>query len=174
MPVLLTAAIPAALRLPRDQTPFAFALESVPDWMTAAAAWKSLVWSDVDPEKPPAWTSTHPLPCVLNGFVPETLVRSSRTVTETIVALSGIAEVSKARMLRYCLSLPSSPIRSVLAFLPVVPMEPPVFDVSLDSRTQPSCAATEVNVTGVSASPGVLDAWFELPPPPSALVPVTT
>src|SRR5215208_3447094 len=90
------AARPAELRLPVDQVPFVAALDRLAAWTAVAAAWKSPVWSVVEPEKPlPDWTSTQQVPWVVKGLVPETVPRSRRRVTERIVAPSGIDEVSK-------------------------------------------------------------------------------
>src|SRR5262245_65298052 len=103
------AARPAALRLPCDQSPLAAAFERLAAWAAVAAAWKSPVSSAVEPAKPPVCTSTQQVPWVVKGLVPETVPRSSRRVAETMVAPSGIDEVSKETTDLYCLSLLSSP-----------------------------------------------------------------
>src|SRR6185369_2486712 len=95
VPVLLSAARPAALRLPSDQSPSAAALERAAACAAAAVAWKSLGWSAVDAEKPPGWTSTQQMPRAVSGFMPETMPRRSRSLTARMTAPSGIAEVSK-------------------------------------------------------------------------------
>src|SRR5262245_34755482 len=168
------AARPAALRLPSDQSPLAAALERLAAWATVAAAWKSPVWSVVEPEKPPVWTSAQQVPCVVKGLVPETVPRRRRRVAERIVAPSGIDEVSKETTVLYCLSLLSSPTRRALVVVAVASIEPPTFEVSVDSNTQPSCAAAEVKVATMGAATGVADASFEFGPSPTPLVAVTT
>src|SRR6478672_6922199 len=141
------AARPAGLRLPVDQSRLLAALVRLAAWTAVAAAWKSPVCSVVDPEKPvPGWTSTQQVPWVVKGLVPETVPRRSRTVTERMVAPSGIAEVSNETTDLYCLFLLSSPTRRALVEVSVALSEPPALEVSLDSSTQPSWAATEVKV----------------------------
>src|SRR5262245_32736276 len=108
VPVLLSAARPAALRLPSDHAPFDAALLRLAACTAVAAAWKSPDCSVVEPEKPPVCTSTRAAPRVVNGFVPDTVPRRRRSVTETMVAPSGIDEVSNATTLLYCRSLLSS------------------------------------------------------------------
>src|SRR5262245_37103642 len=164
------AARPAALRLPSDQSPFAAALVRLAAWATVAVAWKSPVWSVVEPEKPPVCTSAQQVPWVVKGLVPETVPRRRRRVAERIVAPSGIAEVSKDTTVLYCLSLLSSPARRALVVVAVASIDPPTFVFSFDSSTQPSCAATEVRVTVTGAATGVADASFESGPSPAMLV----
>ena len=67
-----------------------------------------------------------------------------------------------------------SPTRRALVVLAVASIEPPALEVSLDSSTQPSWAATEVKVTTVGGATGVADASFEFGPSPTPLVAVTT
>src|SRR5436305_5710001 len=144
------AARPAALRLPSDQSRLLAALVRLAAWTGVAAAWKSPVWRAVEPEKPlPDWTSTQQVPCVVKGLVPESVPRRSRRVTERIVAPSGIAEVSKETTVLYWRFLLSSPTRKALVVVAAASIEPPTFPVSLDSSTQPSCAATERKVVVV-------------------------
>src|SRR5262245_26116793 len=145
------AASPEALRLPSDQSPLAAAFPRLAAWATVAAAWKSPVWSVVEPEKPPVCTSTQQVPCVVKGLVPETVPRRRCKVAERIVAPSGIAEVSKETTVLYCLSLLSSPARRALVLVALSSSEPPALEVSVDSSTQPSWAAAEVKVTVVTA-----------------------
>src|SRR5262245_60121953 len=140
------AARPAALRLPSDQSPLAAALERLAAWATVAAAWKSPVWSVVEPEKPPVCTSAQQVPWVVKGLVPETVPRRRRRVAERIVAPSGIDDVSKETTALYCLSLLSSPARRALVFEALASIDPPALVVSPDSSTQPSWPATEVKV----------------------------
>src|SRR5436305_10588176 len=141
------AARPAALRLPVDQSRLLTALERLAAWTAVAAAWKSPVCSAVEPEKPlPGWTSTQQVPCVVKGLVPESVPRRRRRVTERMVAPSGIAEVSKETTDLYCLFLLSSPTRRALVVVSAALSEPPAFEVSVDSSTQPSWEATEVKV----------------------------
>src|SRR6476469_3688526 len=149
------AARPAALRLPVDQSRLLAALVRLAAWTAVAAAWKSPVCSVVDPEKPvPGWMSAQQVPWVVKGLVPESVPRRSRKVTERMVAPSGIAEVSKETTALYCLFLLSSPTRRALVVAAVASIEPPTFEVSVDSSTQPSWAATERKVVVVGAAPG--------------------
>src|SRR5436305_3203911 len=141
------AARPAALRPPSDQSRLLAALVRLAAWTAVAAAWKSPVCSAVEPEKPlPDCTSTQQVPKVVKGLVPETVPRRSRRVTERMVGPSGIAEVSKETTDLYCLFLLSSPTRRALVVVSVALIEPPALEVSVDSSTQPSWAATEVKV----------------------------
>src|SRR6476620_1654305 len=112
--VLLMAARPAALRLPSDQVPLAVALVRLVAWTAVAATWKSPVWSVVEPEKPPVWTSAQQVPWVVKGLVPETVPRSSRRFAEVMVAVSGITEVSKETTDLYWRFVLSSPTRNAL------------------------------------------------------------
>src|SRR6187200_1885705 len=132
------AARPAALRFPSDQAPFVAAFERLAAWTAVAAAWKSPVWSVVEPERPPVCTSARQVPWVVNGLVPETVPRRSRSVAERIVAPSGIDEVSKETTALYCLSLLSSPTRRALVVVAAASIDPPTLVVSPDSSTQPS------------------------------------
>src|SRR5436305_8374100 len=87
------AARPAAFKLPSDQSRLLAALVRLADWTALAAAWKSPVWSVVEPEKPlPDWTSTQQVPWVVKGLVPESVPRRSRRVAERMVAPSGMAD----------------------------------------------------------------------------------
>ena len=122
----------------------------------------------------PGWTSTQQVPWVVKGLVPETVPRRRRRVTERIVAPSGIDEVSKETTDLYCLSWLSSPTRNALVVVAVPSMEPPALEVSVDSSTQPSWAATEVKVTTVGGATGVAEASFEFGLSPTPLVAVTT
>src|SRR5436305_3154706 len=156
------AARPAALRLPSDQAPFAAALERLAARATVAGAWKSLVWSAADPEKPPVRTSTQQVPWVVKGLVPETAPRCSRRVAERMVAPSGIAEVSKETTALYWRLAPSSPTSKAPAALAVALSEPPALEVSPDSSTQPSWAAMEVKVLTVGAARTICGASLPL------------
>src|SRR5574341_990527 len=153
VPVLLIAARPAAFKLPSDQSRLLVALPSLADCMAVAAVWKSLVCSVVEPEKPlPPCTSTQQAPKVKKGLAPTTVPRRNRSVTERIVAPSGIAEVSNETIVLYCFLLLLSPTRKALVVLAVASIEPPTFEFWLDSSTQPSCAATDVKVTCVGGA----------------------
>src|SRR6185436_9316418 len=174
VPVLSRAARPAAFRLPSDQLPSDAALLRLAAWTAVAVAWKSPVWSVVEPEKPPVWTSARQVPCVVKGLVPESVPRRRRRVAERIVAPSGIGEVSKETTALYCRSWLLSPTRSALVVVAVASIEPPTLVVSPDSSTQPSWAAIEVRVTTVGGTAGVADASFEFGPSPTPLVAVTT
>src|SRR5262245_20966735 len=161
--------------MPSDHDPFAAALDKLAACDAVAAALKSLVSSVVEAPNPPILTSTQQMPCVPNGFVPLSEPRRKRRVTDTIVAVSGIDDVSKATMVLYCLSLLSSPTRSALVVFALLFSDPPVFEASVASSTQPSCASIAVKtaVVGPPGWAGVADAWFEFCPIPSALVPLT-
>jgi hypothetical protein len=91
-----------------------------------------------------------------------------------MVAPSGIDEVSNETTDLYWRSLVASPTRRALVVLAVESMEPPALEVSVDSSTQPSWAATEVKVTTVGGVTGVAEASFEFGPSPTPLVAVTT
>src|SRR6185436_5743456 len=104
----------AAFRLPSDQLPSDAALLRLAAWTAVAVAWKSPVWSVVEPEKPPVWTSARQVPCVVKGLVPESVPRRRRRVAERIVALSGIDEVSKETTDLYWRSWLLSPARRAL------------------------------------------------------------
>lgn len=86
--------------------------------------------------------------------VPDAVVRRSVNVAAVIVAPSGIDDVSKLRMERYCRRDPSSPIRIVV---PVELFVFPTFVFSPDSRTSPSSEATTANVTVTGVGVGVGD-----------------
>src|SRR6185436_2062429 len=169
VPVLSRAARPAAFRLPSDQLPLDAALLRLAAWTAVAVAWKSPVWSVVDPEKPPVWTSARQVPCVVKGLVPLDVPRRRRRVAERIVAPSGIGEVLKETTDLYWRSLVSSPTRRALVVVALPSIEPPALEVSDDSSTQPSWAATEVKVTTVGGTTGVADASFEFGPSPTPL-----
>src|SRR6185436_19207806 len=146
------AARPAAFRLPVDQVPLDAALLRLAACTAVAAAWKSPFWSVVDPEKPlPFCTSTQQVPCVVDGFVPVSEPRRRRSVTDTIVAPSGIDEVSNETTVLYCRSWLLSPTRSALLLLLLLLSEPPTLVFSPDSRTQPSSAPAEMKVTVMGA-----------------------
>jgi hypothetical protein len=59
---LSIAARPEAFRFPSDQEPLDAAFVRLAAWDAVAAAWKSPVWSVVEPEKPPVWTSAQQVP----------------------------------------------------------------------------------------------------------------
>src|SRR5437867_7725946 len=110
---------PLALIVPEDQSPSFAALLNAPTCAASAAAVKSGTCSAVDPLKPvPPFISIQQVPCVRNGFVPETVPRRNRSVAATTVALSGTDDVSNDRNAMCSFSLPpTSPARS--AALPV-------------------------------------------------------
>src|SRR5688572_32382720 len=91
--------------------------------------------------------STKQLPCVVNGFVPDSVPRRRRNVAEMIVAPSGIDDVSNDTNDFTCWSLVVSPARSADVVDAVALTVPPAFDVSLLSVMRPSCAPTDVKVT---------------------------
>src|SRR5436305_13568586 len=158
------AARPAPRTPPSDQSRLLAALPRLAAWTAVAAAWKSPVWSVVDPEKPlPDWTSAQQAPWVVKGLVPETVPRRSRRVAERMVAPSGMAEVSKETTDLYCRFLLSSPTRRALVVVALASIEPPALEVSLDSSTQPSWAATEMKVVVVGAALTTCGAALALP-----------
>src|SRR6185436_8683047 len=158
--VLSMAPRPEASRLPSDQVPFEVGLLIAAACTAVAAAWKSPVSSAVEPEKPlPDRTSTQQVPNVENGLVPLTVPRSSRSFAETIVAPSGIDEVSNETTVLYWCRVRSSPTRRALVLPALLSSEPPTPEVSDDSSTQPSCAAIDVRVTTASA----LTTWVAAP-----------
>lgn len=73
------------------------------------------------------------------GLVPVSEPRSRRRVTDTIVAPSGIDEVSNETTVLYWRSRLLSPTRSALLVLVVALSEPPALVFSPDSSNQPSC-----------------------------------
>ena len=94
VPVLLMAASPAAPSAPLDHAPFAVALESVPAPGAVADAWKSLATSAEPVPNTPACTSICKAPNVSKGLVPNSPTRWRRSVVATMMASSGIADVS--------------------------------------------------------------------------------
>jgi len=67
-------------------------------------------------------------------------------VADVIVAPSGIDDVSNERIDLNWRSLASSPVRRASTVASEELVEPPVLEVSLDSSTRPSSAATDVSV----------------------------
>src|SRR5438093_9483775 len=130
--ILSTAASPEASRSPSDQVPFEAGLLMLAACTAVAAAWKSAVCSAVEPENPlPDWTSTQQVPRLENGLLPLTVPRSSRSFTDTMVAPSGIDEVSKATIALYWRRFFSSPARRPLVLLATLSIEPPTLEVSV-------------------------------------------
>lgn len=81
---------------------------------------------------------------IVKGFsVPRMACCLTLSVTEVMVALSGMMLVLKDRMLRYCFFDASSPTRRVWAVLSSVP---PMPLVSAVSRVQPSSTPREPKV----------------------------
>lgn len=70
--------------------------------------------------------------------MPESVPRRRRRVAETIVAPSGIDEVSKETTDLSCLFWLSSPTRNALVVLAVALIEPPALVVSPDNRLVPA------------------------------------
>src|SRR5215211_2104289 len=86
--------------------------------------------------------------CVVNGSVPVTLCFLILRTTRVTTALSGSEDVLKCRMERYCRFLALSPRANVAAVgLIVLPM----LLVSVDSSTQPSRAAPDLNCVTIGA-----------------------
>src|SRR6185295_171984 len=135
LPPLWIAAIPAALKLQSDQSPFDAATERVQTAVAAALASQSAFSSAVLPLKPAVWTSATRSPWVVNGLVPTSVPRLIRRVATSIVTASGIDSVPNDRMPRYSWSDEESPARIALVVVDVLLFEPPALEVSLDSST---------------------------------------
>src|SRR6476660_8070602 len=96
------AASPAAPSVPVDHSPFTAALLSVPAAAAVAGVWKSATSRAGLPPNAPVRTSIRHAPRVVNGFTPQRPMRWSRSVADTIVAPSGITDVSNERIPLVC------------------------------------------------------------------------
>src|SRR5688572_25337170 len=102
---------PAAFSAPVDEVLSLAALLIVATLVAVAAAWKSAAARAGLPPKPPDEIATVHVPCVVNGFVPDTRDRLTCNVAEVMVAPSGIDDVSNERIPMYCRLPELSPTR---------------------------------------------------------------